>query len=138
MQLNVRGICCLVPGLTKVSKNIEVVSIVDRYLEHARIFAFHQGGSPEVFISSADLMERNLDRRVELLIKINEPSLIAELTNILEQHFEDNCQAYDLQSDGSYIRRTAKNEKVRRAQRRFQKQAIAQTRTGKPPQRSQL
>ncbi|MCB1095815.1 MAG: polyphosphate kinase 1 [Verrucomicrobiae bacterium] len=120
IKLNVRGICCLVPGLPKLSKNIEVVSIVDRYLEHARIFYFHQGDNPQVFISSADLMDRNLDRRVELLVQVHDPVLAAELTRILERHFDDNCQAYDLQSDGTYIRRKAKSGKIRRAQKQFQ------------------
>lgn len=129
VRLNVRGICCLVPGLPKVSKNIEVVSIIDRYLEHARIFSFHQGGNPEVYISSADLMERNLDRRVELLVQIREPSLVTELERILEQHFDDNCQAYDLQSDGSYIRRKAKAGKIRRTQKRFQTLAVERERS---------
>lgn len=123
VRLNIRGICCLMPGLPKLSRNIEVVSIIDRYLEHARIFYFHQGGSPEVFIGSADLMERNLDRRVELLVQVQDPELAAELKRILEQHFDDNCQAYDLQSDGSYLRRKPKGGKIRRAQRRFQKEA---------------
>ncbi|MGK0186907.1 MAG: polyphosphate kinase [Verrucomicrobiales bacterium] len=128
IRLNVRGICCLVPSLPKVSKNIEIVSIIDRYLEHARIFYFHQGGNREIYISSADLMERNLDRRVELLVQIREPSVAGALAKILEQHFEDNCQAYDLQSDGSYIRRKAKAGKIRRAQRRFQTQATERER----------
>jgi polyphosphate kinase len=123
IRLNIRGICCLVPGLPKLSKNIEVVSIVDRYLEHARIFYFHQGGNPQLFISSADLMERNLDRRVELLVQIHDPAFTAELTRILNGHFEDNCQAYDLQSDGTYIRRKAKPGKIWRAQEQFQLEA---------------
>ena len=128
VRLNIRGICCLVPGLAKISKNISVVSIVDRYLEHARIFYFHRGGDPQIYFSSADLMERNLDRRVELFVEVRDPDRSSELAHILDLHFEDNCQAYDLQSDGSYVRRRSKGGKAKRVQRMFQKEAIAKAR----------
>jgi len=98
--LNVRGICCLKPGSRKEAKNIQVVSIVDRYLEHARIFYFHQGGHPELYIASADWMTRNLDKRIELMIPIEAPKLKARLIKILEAYFKDNQQAYSIDEDG--------------------------------------
>jgi polyphosphate kinase len=128
IALNIRGICCLIPGLAKISKHISVVSIIDRYLEHARIFYFHQGGDPEVYFSSADLMERNLDRRVELFVQVREPALVLEMTRILNDHFDDDCQAYDLHSDGNYVRRRPKGGKPKRAQRLFQKEATVRAR----------
>lgn len=102
VRLNVRGICCLVPGEKGLSENIEVISVIDRYLEHARIFHFHQGGNPVVFIASADWMFRNLSRRVELMVPVEDPDCRSELVSILRQQFEDNTQAHRLLSDGRY------------------------------------
>lgn len=119
VQLNVRGICCLIPG-EKFSKNIEVVSVIDRFLEHARLFYFHQGGDPEVFIASADWMTRNLEKRVELMIPIEEKTIKRRLIKILETYFKDNQNAYRIQSDGSSKPITAKKgEKPFRAQEHF-------------------
>jgi polyphosphate kinase len=104
IQLNVRGICCLRPGVRGLSENISVVSIVDRFLEHARIFYFHQGGEERVFISSADWMTRNLNRRVELLVPVEPPELRKRLNSILETYFKDNVKSRRLLPDGSYQR----------------------------------
>ncbi len=104
IRLNVRGICCLRPGVPGMSRNIEVVSIVDRFLEHSRILYFHHGGDERVFISSADWMPRNLDRRVELLIPIEDPSLRDRLLETLKTYFRDNVKARQLLPDGSYER----------------------------------
>ena len=104
VRLNVRGVCCLRPGVAGLSENISVVSIVDRYLEHARILQFHHGGDDLVFISSADWMPRNLDRRIELLVPVEDPPLKQRLIEILEIYFEDNVKARLLQPDGSYNR----------------------------------
>lgn len=101
IRLNIRGICCFKPLTPKAEKNIRIVSIVDRYLEHARIFSFHHGGSPRVFIASADWMTRNLDKRVELMIPVDEPKLAHRLTTILEDCFKDNEQASLLLPDGT-------------------------------------
>lgn len=123
VQLNVRGICCLIPG-EKFSKNIEVVSVIDRFLEHARLFYFHQGGEPEVFIASADWMTRNLEKRVELMIPIEEKSIKRRLIKILETYFKDNRNAYRIQPDGSSKPVAAKKgEKPFRAQEHFHTQA---------------
>ena len=104
IQLNIRGICCLRPGVPKLSQNIEVISIVDRFLEHGRILYFHHGGEPLVFISSADWMPRNLDRRVELLVPIEDNALQARLISLLKWTFQDNVKARRLFSDGHYER----------------------------------
>ena len=124
IKLNVRGICCLKPGDPKFSKNIEVVSIIDRFLEHARIFHFHQGGDSKVCIASADWMTRNLEKRVELMIPIEEPALKRRLTRILDTFFQDNTQASLLLPDGSSRRiERAKGQKAFRAQEYFHQQA---------------
>lgn len=102
IQLNVRGICCLRPGVPKLSQNIEVISIVDRFLEHSRILYFHHGGEPLVFISSADWMPRNLDRRVELLVPIEDNTLRARLISALKLTFQDNVKARRLLPRGRY------------------------------------
>jgi polyphosphate kinase len=110
--LNVRGICCLRPGIDGVSDNIDVCSIVDRYLEHARIFYFRNGGHEEVYLSSADWMQRNLDRRLEILFPIKDGRLKKRLIDILKIYFMDNTQSEILQSDGSYIPRGKKGKKI--------------------------
>jgi polyphosphate kinase len=103
--LNVRGICCLRPGVPGVSENIRVVSILGRFLEHSRIFAFQRGGEePEVFIGSADLMPRNLDTRVELTAPVEDPALRGELLDVLERCFADDSHAWDLAPDGTWRR----------------------------------
>jgi len=123
IQLNVRGICCLIPG-EKYSKNIEVISVIDRFLEHARLFYFHQGGEPQVFIASADWMTRNLEKRVELMIPIEEKTIKRRLIRILEAFFNDNQNAYRILTDGSSEPVTPKKgEKTFRAQDYFYTQA---------------
>lgn len=113
VRLNVRGICCLRPGIKKISDNIEVVSILDRYLEHPRIFYFNNGGHAEVYLSSADWMGRNLDKRFELLFPVSDPRLRKRLKGVLDVCFADNQQSWRLASDGSYQPVTAKGKKIR-------------------------
>lgn len=124
IRLNVRGICCLKPGDPKYSKNIEVISVIDRFLEHARLFYFHQGGDAEVYISSADWMTRNLEKRVELMIPIEEAPLKRRLVRILEAYFQDNTQASRLLPNGSSQRIVrAKGQKAFRVQDYFYQRA---------------
>ncbi|GHV85966.1 polyphosphate kinase [Spirochaetia bacterium] len=104
INLNIRGICTLVPGTAELSKNIRVVSIVDHFLEHSRIMYFNNGGAEEFFISSADWMPRNLERRVELLIPILDEGVREELRTILEAYFRDNTQSWTLEGDGNWKR----------------------------------
>jgi polyphosphate kinase len=115
VRLNVRGICCLRPGVPGLSENISVVSIVDRYLEHARILRFLHGGDDLVFLSSADWMPRNLDRRIELLVPVEDAPLRQRLVGILDTYFEDNVKARHLQASGAYSRsKLPRSEKKRR------------------------
>lgn len=101
--LNVRGICMLVPGVKGMSENIKVVSIVDRYLEHSRIFYFQNGSDSEIYLASADWMPRNLERRVELMFPILDKKVFKEVKSILDVYFEDNCNAHELKKDGEWI-----------------------------------
>ena len=104
VELNVRGVCALRPGVPGLSENIRVVSIVDRFLEHPRIIYVHHGGSPRLFISSADWMPRNLDRRVELLVEVDEDACRRRLVEILDTCFADTAKARLLQPDGTHVR----------------------------------
>ncbi len=105
VDLNVRGICCLRPGLPGVSENIRVVSIVGRLLEHSRVYAFERGGEHTIYIASADLMPRNLDHRVELAAPIEAEDARAELLDTLERAFADNQNSWELDSEGAWHRR---------------------------------
>ena len=105
IDLLVRGICCLRPGVPGVSENIRVISIVDRFLEHSRIFYFHNGGNPEIYSGSADWMPRNFKKRAEILYPIEDTDLKSRIINeILLTYLNDNVKARLMQADGSYIR----------------------------------
>ncbi len=126
IQLIVRGICCLRPGVKGLSENIEVVSIVDRLLEHSRIIYFRQGGDSVTFISSADWMPRNLDRRIELLVPVDDPVACKRLRHMLETSLKDNVKGRVLQADDQYVRRddTRRGRRIR-SQAVFQQEAVA-------------
>jgi polyphosphate kinase len=117
VDLNVRGICCLVPGVEGVSENIRVVSVVGRFLEHSRIFAFERNGSTTVYIGSADLMPRNLDTRVEMDAPVDDPILKEDLLDTLERSLADETNAWDLQPDSTWVRRTPSEPEPRSVQR---------------------
>ncbi len=102
IELNVRGICCLIPGVAGMSENIRVVSVVGRFLEHSRVYSFEYGDEVEVYIGSADLMPRNLDNRVELLTPVHDPTCRAEVLDALERCLLDNVNAWQLHSDGKW------------------------------------
>jgi polyphosphate kinase len=110
VEINTRGICCLRPGVPGVSDNISVVSIVGRFLEHSRIYAFEREGECTAYIGSADLMPRNLDTRVELLTPVLDEALRADVIDTLDRCFADNTNAWDLQPDGSWVRRAPDGE----------------------------
>jgi polyphosphate kinase len=118
VDLNIRGICCLRPGVEGVSENIRVVSIVGRLLEHSRIFAFERNGEdPTAWIGSADLMPRNLDTRVELVAPVDDPPLRDDLLDTLERCFADDANAWELRADGSWERHEAAGPEPRSVQR---------------------
>ena len=120
ITLNVRGLCGLRPGIKNLSENIRVFCVLGRFLEHGRIYGFENGGSPEYFFGSADWMKRNLDRRVETIAPVRDPLLVAEVEEILTVAENDNHTAWDLRSDGSYVRRRPKrNEEPRPSQQVF-------------------
>ena len=104
IDLIVRGICCLKVGIPGISDNITVHSIVGNYLEHSRIYYFRNGGNEEYYLSSADWMPRNLERRVEILFPIESKELTERLKHILDAELRDNLKAYFLQPDGSYAK----------------------------------
>lgn len=105
VELIVRGICCLRPGIKGLSENIRVTSIVGRFLEHSRIYYFHNGGDEKIYLGSADLMPRNLNQRVEVLFPVEEKRLINHIHHdILEYYLKDNLKARIMQPDGTYIR----------------------------------
>jgi polyphosphate kinase len=137
IRLNVRGICCLRPGLKGASENIEVVSIVDRFLEHARVFHFRNGGDDEVYLGSADWMPRNLDRRIELLFPVEHPACRRKVLEALDAMFLDNVKARRLQADGTYKRRRpTRGEESYRVQVRLYelgRRALERARAAAPP-----
>jgi polyphosphate kinase len=106
VELNVRGICCLKPGLPGVSENVRVISVVGRFLEHSRIYAFERGEDCAVYIGSADLMPRNLDARVELLAPVGDAALRAELLDTLDRCLADETNSWELDGAGGWTRRT--------------------------------
>jgi len=127
IRLNVRGLCCLRPGVPGLSKNITVTSIVGRYLEHARIFYFYRGGDEQLFIASADWMPRNLDRRVELMIPVEHPACRRRVIEIIKTHCDDTVKSWTLLADGTYVR-TALLPGVKKeidSQQLFHRQACA-------------
>jgi polyphosphate kinase len=117
VDLNVRGICCLRPGVPGVSENVQVVSVVGRFLEHSRIYAFERDGVQTIYIGSADLMPRNLDTRVELLTPVQSKRLCADLMETMELCLADDSNAWTLGEDGEWTRRVPAGPEPRHAQR---------------------
>ena len=117
VEINTRGICCLKPGVPGVSENVRVVSVVGRFLEHSRIYAFERDGDCTVYIGSADLMPRNLDTRVELLTPIRDEPLRSDLVDTLDRCFADNTNSWELDAEGNYHRRTTGGSEPRNVQR---------------------
>ena len=117
IMLNVRSVCMLVPGVKNLSEYIEVVSIVDRFLEHSRIFYFQNGGAEEIYLSSADWMSRNLDRRVELMVPVTRETQFRDIKDTLELYFADNTRSHTLNADGTWtMKKPQAGEKAVRAQ----------------------
>jgi polyphosphate kinase len=128
IRLNVRGMCALRPGITNVSDTIDVVSIVDRFLEHSRVYYFLNGGEEQVYLASADWMSRNLDRRVELMFPVEHPAHKATILHALRAMFRDNVKARALGADGTYTRvSAARTDQICRVQVMLQEEARRRT-----------
>lgn len=127
IELVIRGICSLRPGLAGISENIQVRSIVDRFLEHSRIFVFGEGAKAQVYLASADWMPRNFERRVEVMFPVEAPELRAQIVErVIPHYLQDNCRARVLMPDGSYVRAAAwHDEPDHRAQRDLLRAAAA-------------
>lgn len=124
VDLIVRGTCCLRPGVAGLSERIRVISIVDRFLEHSRIFHFHHGGTHQVFIASADWMPRNLSRRIELMIPVEDRRCRDKLIAILKTGLNDTCKGRRMLPDGSYTRASG-TDRSTRSQERLYKEACS-------------
>jgi len=126
IQLLVRGICSLRPGVRGISDNIEVVSIVGRFLEHSRVYYFRNGGEEEVYIGSSDLMSRNIDNRVEVLVPVKAPEIIRTICDkVLAVYLADNVKARQMNSAGGYVRRKNGRHPVNSQELLLQKRALA-------------
>jgi polyphosphate kinase len=125
VDLNVRGICCLRPGVPGVSENIRVISIVGRFLEHSRVYAFQRGEETRVLMGSADLMPRNLDSRVELVTPVEAPNLRAELLDVLGRCFAENANAWQLDAEGVWTRLEPANGRRRSVQEELRERHAA-------------
>jgi polyphosphate kinase len=119
IDLIIRGICCLKPGIPGISETINVISVIGRFLEHSRIFYFHNNGDEALYIGSADWMTRNLDRRVEAVTPIADPQSVKDLQEILGILLADNRHAWELQPDGRYMQRTPAGQSEQSAQAIF-------------------
>ncbi len=124
IYLLVRGICCLLPGIEGFTENIFIMSIVGRFLEHSRIYSFGKGDSQQLYISSADLMTRNMSRRVELACPIKDPRVKRQINHLLELNFKDTTKARVLKSDGTYERKRNSSDGIS-SQELLMKEAIS-------------
>ena len=126
IELIVRGICCLRPGIPGVSENISVRSIVGNFLEHSRIYYFENGGSPEIFAASADWMPRNLDRRVEIMFPLEEAAIKEKALHILQLELQDTVKAHIMRTDGTYDRVDRRGKELINSQLIFCEEAVRQ------------
>jgi polyphosphate kinase len=130
ISLCVRGICTLIPGISGISENIRVISIIDHYLEHSRIYYFLNGGAEELYLASADWMTRNLEKRIEILFPIMDEKHRTELINVLNDYFRDNCNASILDNNGKWTLMTPANgEKPFRVQKEMLSRAARASNT---------
>jgi polyphosphate kinase len=121
IKLIIRGMCCLRPGRMGLSENIQVISLVGEYLEHSRIYYFHNEGNPKVYIGSADAMVRSFDRRIESLFSLEQENLKKQAMNILRYNLMDNVNCYIMNEDGSYTKKEQNGEPAFNVQKEFYK-----------------
>jgi polyphosphate kinase len=126
VDLLVRGICCLRPGIKGVSENIRVTSIVGRFLEHSRIYYFRNAGQEEIYMGSADLMPRNLNRRVEVVFPVHDPRLIRHLRDeVLATYLADTVKARHMQPNGNYVRSSNRTQEAVNSQQTLIDRAVS-------------
>ncbi|MEY4396275.1 MAG: hypothetical protein RLZZ40_31 [Actinomycetota bacterium] len=130
IDVTVRGICSLIPGLPGLSENIRVRSVLGRYLEHSRIYAFHNGGKQSVYIGSSDLMHRNLDRRVEVLVKLEADDHIARINRLFDLHMDDTASSWILTNEGHWNRHESHGEPLMDVQNTMMKEAEVRNKNG--------
>jgi len=130
VDVTVRGICALIPGVPGLSENIRVRSVLGRYLEHSRIYAFHDGGKHAVYIGSSDLMHRNLDRRVEVLVKLEADDHLARISRIFDLHMSESASSWILTSEGHWTRHTSDGEPLMDVQNTMMEEAEVRNRNG--------
>ncbi|MFA6166279.1 MAG: polyphosphate kinase 1 [Gemmatimonadaceae bacterium] len=138
MDLLVRGICCLRPGVPGESERIRVVSVVGRFLEHSRLWRFENGGDPEYWLGSADWMPRNLDRRVEAMVPILDRALHPRLEAVLDVFLTDNRQAWDLHADGTWVQRRVGAEDERASHKRLLRESWGMIRASTAPREAEV
>jgi len=131
IDLIIRGICCLKPGVPGVSENIRVVSIIGRFLEHSRVFYFGNGGSGELFMGSADFMPRNLDRRVEAIFPVLDQKLVASVMADLDLMLRDNRKSWEMSSDGTYSKKRKEERRATDSQRLLMQRSARRKKTHK-------
>lgn len=136
VELLVRGICCLKVGISGVSENIHVRSIVGEFLEHSRIFYFENAGNPEIYMGSADWMPRNLDRRVEIVFPVEDEGIKKEIVHILDLEFKDNVKAHILQPDGTYEKMDKRGKVLVNSQMEFCREATEAAASGKKEEKA--
>lgn len=130
IDISVRGICSLIPGVPGLSGNIRVRSVLGRYLEHSRVYAFHAGGRDAVYIGSSDLMHRNLDRRVEVLVKLEDEQHIARISRLFDLHMSDDASSWSLSSEGHWDRHASHGMPLLDVQNTMMKEAAVRNRNG--------
>ncbi len=130
VDVSVRGICSLIPGVPGLSENIRVRSVLGRYLEHSRIYAFHNAAKQAVYIGSSDLMHRNLDRRVEVLVRLDAEDHLARINRLFDLHMSDDASSWTLGSDGHWNRTSPSNESLVDVQNTLMKDAEARNKIG--------
>jgi polyphosphate kinase len=123
INMIVRGICCLLPGTPGHTDNVNIIRIVGRFLEHSRIYSFGEGDTQEIYISSADLMTRNMERRIEVAVPVFDAGIKSRLNKMLDFMFNDNIKAYKMNSDGSYTKKSSKNAVHINSQEYFMQEA---------------
>jgi polyphosphate kinase len=131
VDISVRGICALIPGVPGLSDNIRVRSVLGRYLEHSRIYSFHNRGKPIVYIGSSDLMRRNLDRRIEVLVRLVSPEHIEEVNSIIDLHMSPIASSWSLESDGRWDRQVVADGALIDVQDTLMRDAVERNKAGR-------